>query len=423
VAITIVILAVVITLIAVRQVGTLRLQIWHIMAAGAAAMLLTRSISLAHALEAIELDVILFLLGVFILGKALEDSGALADLSYRLFSRARSTSVLILLILFGGGIASALLMNDTIAIVGVPVVIALARAHRISPQLTLLALAFAATAGSLLSPIGNPQNLLIAISASDPSSAGSGIGNPFLTFAAWLAVPTLGALLLSYLALRLAYPRDFHATTLVHERSQVTNPQLARIARIALVLLVVLINLRILLVTLEADFDLPLTAIALIPAAVVLVASRQRLPIVRGIDWPTLAFFAALFIVVEAVDEAGLTAEVVTHLGDRVAATAVILAVSAVLSQVVSNVPLVALYLPSLAQSAGLSGVEPFMALAAGSTLAGNLTLIGAASNIIIVDNAERRFGERLSFWQFTRVGLPLGLAQLLLVWLWFALI
>ena len=103
------------------------------------------------------------------------------------------------------------------------------------------------------------------------------------------------------------------------------------------------------------------------------------------------------------------------HLGARIASTPWILGVSAVASQVVSNVPLVALALPAIQQAGG--GQEALMALAAGSTLAGNLTLIGAASNVIIVDSAERRFGERVSFWEFARVGFPLGIAQLALTW------
>ena len=84
---------------------------------------------------------------------------------------------------------------------------------------------------------------------------------------------------------------------------------------------------------------------------------------------------------------------------------------SALLSQLVSNVPLVALALP-LVHSVS-SHAEAMLALAAGSTIAGNLTLIGAASNIIIVQAAERR-GEHLGFWHFLAVGAPLTLVNLL---------
>ncbi|MDA0270008.1 MAG: SLC13 family permease [Chloroflexi bacterium] len=406
--IPLIVLGVVVGLIAVRQVGSVRLQIWQIMAAGAVAMLLSGSISAPHALDAIDVDVMLFLFGMFVLGRALEESGALAALSYRLFSRAGSVDALVLAILFGGGLASAVLMNDTVAIVGVPVAVGLARAHRVTPRLTLIALALAVTAGSVLSPIGNPQNLLIALQGAD-------VGNPFITFARWLALPTLGALLLTYAALRLAYRREFHGERLVHVSVQLRDERLARLSMVALGVLLALIAARVALVSAGATFDLRLTVIALVPAALLLVGSPRRVTLVRGIDWPTLAFFAALFIVVESVHEAGVTKEVVMHLGARIASTPWILGVSAVASQVVSNVPLVALALPAIQQAGG--GQEALMALAAGSTLAGNLTLIGAASNVIIVDSAERRFGERVSFWEFARVGFPLGIAQLALTW------
>src|SRR5690606_38720656 len=140
----------------------------------------------------------------------------------------------------------------------------------------------------------------------------------------------------------------------------------------------------------------------LVPAGFVLLASRERMTVLRGVDWQTLPFFAALFLVVEAIDAAGVTAEVVGQLGGHVDDTATILGISAALSQLVSNVPLVALYLPALDEVN--ASAEAYLALAAGSTLAGNLTLIGAASNVIVVDVAERRFGVSIGFWEFTRI-------------------
>jgi Na+/H+ antiporter NhaD/arsenite permease-like protein len=412
VTVALVILGAVVVLIAVRQVGSLRLQIWQVLGGGAAAMLLTGRIGPLDALRAIDLDVMLFLFGMFVLGRALEESGLLARIAVRFFARARGVDGLVLLIVFGAGVASALLMNDTLAIVGTPVAVALARAHRVPPRLTLLALAFAVTAGSVASPIGNPQNLLVAL-------AGGG-DNPFLDFARYLAVPALGSLALTYAALRVAFRRDFHGDALVHAPAAIGDRALARLAACALALLLALIAARVALVGLHAPVEVRLTAIALAPAALLVALSPRRVELVRGVDWPTLAFFAALFVVVGGVNRAGVTVEVVGRLGGRITSTPVILAASAALSQLVSNVPLVALYLPAL-RSAG-AGTASRMALAAGSTLAGNVTLIGAASNVIVVDGAERRFGERVGFWEFTRVGVPLALAQLALTWAWLAL-
>src|SRR5690606_24513467 len=139
---------------------------------------------------------------------------------------------------------------------------------------------------------------------------------------------------------------------------------LARASRIALMLLLALIALRVALVGVESVPDLRLTVVALVPAGFVLLASRERIAVLRGVAWPTLVFVAALFVGVEAVDDAGVTAEVVGRLGERVDDTATILGISAALSQLVSNVPLVALYLPALDEVG--AGAEAYLALAAG---------------------------------------------------------
>src|SRR3989338_7419844 len=98
--IPIIILAIVFLLIAIRQLGNIKLKIWQIMLAGAIGVLITGQITPAAALKAINLDVILFLFGMFIVGQALEDSGYLTHLSYTFFKRAKTLNHLLILILF-----------------------------------------------------------------------------------------------------------------------------------------------------------------------------------------------------------------------------------------------------------------------------------------------------------------------------------
>lgn len=92
-----------------------------------------------------------------------------------------------------------------------------------------------------------------------------------------------------------------------------------------------------------------------------------------------------------------------------------IMILSAALSQLISNVPLVAPYLPMLAKP----DAQSLMALAAGSTIAGNFLIFGAASNVIIIQNAEKQ-GCTPGFFAFARVGIPLGFVNLLIYWAWF---
>ena len=127
-------LAAVLLLIAFRRLGRLRLGIWQIVLGGALVVVLTGSISLGDAWLAIDWEVIGFLFGVFVLGHALVESGLLQRASTRFLGRIRSVDGLVLAVLFGSGLASALLMNDTLAVIGTPLMLTLARAHRLPPR-------------------------------------------------------------------------------------------------------------------------------------------------------------------------------------------------------------------------------------------------------------------------------------------------
>ena len=230
--IQIAVLAVVFILIAVRQIGSVKLQIWQIMLGGASVVLLLGQISPEAALKAINIDVLLFLFGMFVIGQALEESGYLSHLSYKMFRRAKTIDALVLFILFGMGIASAFLMNDTLAIIGTPVVLLLARKHRIHPQMLLLALAFAVTIGSAMSPIGNPQNLLIALNGN--------MENPFVTFFSYLFLPTMINLLLCFVMLKFFYRGHFHDNNLSHSQEPIRNHNLAVLSKFSLFVVLLL---------------------------------------------------------------------------------------------------------------------------------------------------------------------------------------
>jgi Na+/H+ antiporter NhaD/arsenite permease-like protein len=410
--VSIIVLLVVFVLIAVRKIGRFRLQIWQAMLLGALAVLLTGQISPTEALKAINLDVIFFLFGMFVVGEALEESGYLSHLSSRLFGRAKTVDSLLLLILFGAGLLSAFLMNDTIAIIGTPVMLQIARKTGIRPKLLLLSLAFSVTIGSVMSPIGNPQNLLVAINGNIP--------NPFVTFLRYLAVPTLISLFLTYLMLKFFYRRQLKNEPLNYLSDPITDPALARLSKVSLIIIVILVLAKITTSLLGLDIDFRLTYIALAAALPIILLSPRRLGIVRGIDWTTLIFFAAMFVLMESVWHSGYFQNVIADLHLNLRSVGIIMAVSIALSQLISNVPLVALYLPVLSHLG--AATKEMMALAAGSTIAGNFSILGAASNVIIIQNAEKKAGETLTFWEFVRIGIPLTAVNTLVYWLFFLL-
>lgn len=383
-------------------------KIWHVMAVGALLVLCFGAISPPDALGYIDVDVMLFLFGMFVVGEAMERSGYLEHLAARLFRSARTVDRAVLLTLFGIGFASALLMNDTLAIVGTPLVIFLAARNRMDHKPLLFALAFAITIGSAVSPIGNPQNLLVAVRG--------GVENPFVTFGRYLLVPTLVNLIAAYLWLRFVYRKEFGLPLSPVRKTHVRDPRLAAGCKASLALMVALIAAKVALVAAGTGQDFPLTWIALAGAVPVLAASREKARLLRGVDWGTLAFFAAMFVLMGAVWESGVMQAVIAGADMNLLLVPVILLVAILLSQVMSNVPLVALYLPILI---GLgAGTTELMALAAGSTIAGNLLIMGAASNVIIIQSAERHRRKAFGFLEFAKVGAPLTLVNALVYWL-----
>lgn len=397
-------LAAVLILIAVRQMGKNSLAIWQIMLLGALVVLFTGQISPQDALRAINLDVMVFLGAMFVIGESMQRSGYLLFLFNRLFCRARNLDQLLLLILFAMGFLSALLMNDTLAIIGTPLMLYFARTLKIDPKLLLLTLAFAVTIGSAMSPIGNPQNLLIAVNAN--------LSNPFTVFLHYLLLPTIANLLLAYLLLRVFYKEQFLKRTLAICQEEITDPALARLSRISLILLFAMILAKMGAVFLGVGGEFRLTYIALISALPIIFFSGKRYEVLRGIDWCTLVFFAAMFVLMDAVWSSGSFQSLLTGSEVDLASIPTILAFSVLLSQLISNVPLVALCQPLLVNPSS----QALMALAAGSTIAGNLFILGAASNVIIIQNAEKS-GETLTFLEFARVGVPLTILNVLVYW------
>lgn len=401
----VIILFVVFFLIAIRQIGNVKLQIWQIMLGGAVLVLFSGSISFYKAIEAINTDVILFLFGMFVVGQALEESGYLSHLTYKFFKKAKNLNLLLLMILFGMGIASAILMNDTLAIIGTPVVLTLAKNHKTSPKALLLALAFAITIGSVMSPIGNPQNLLIALH--------SNIKNPFVVFIKYLALPTILNLFVVFVLIKIFYRNHFHKEVLKHSQEPIKHKNLAILSKISLILIFIMIGIKILSVLIKTGIEIKLTYIALTSALPVILFSSKRFYILKRIDWATLVFFASMFVLMQCVWDTGFFQ--LFFNSNKITSVPAIFSVSVLLSQFISNVPLVALYLPLLHQAG--AGIKEFMTLAAGSTIAGNMLILGAASNVIIVQNAEKK-GNTITFFEFAKIGIPLTIINILIYWL-----
>ena len=396
------ILAVVFLLIMIRRVGTFRLPIWGIMTAGAGAALISQTISLPSAIASIQLDVLAFLFGMFVFGAALDASGLLHRLVLKGFTKAADRRQILLIFMLTTALASALFMNDTVAVIASPIALFCAAKFRIPVIRMLLALCFAVTFGSAATPIGNPQNLLIAL---------SGIPDAFVTFAVYLAVPSVLCLLLSYWFLARGIPAE---PVEPEAAGPVRDPALAKLCTVSFVLILLCVAIRIA----GSFFGISVSFIWIAAAAALplLLFSEQRLQLIKAVDYRTLVFFAAMFILMEAVWESGVLQVLLPE--TLTASVPVMITAGAVVSQFVSNVPFVLMVLPLLETAA--ASVPLYMAASAGCTAAGTLTILGAASTIIVIQRAEKD-GQTLSFLTYLKAGIPVTLLSILVysLWIW----
>jgi Na+/H+ antiporter NhaD/arsenite permease-like protein len=405
---SVIVLAVSFVLIAVRQVGRIRLQIWQIILGGAIVVLLTGQISVSAAASYIDPTVIVFLIGIFILGEALVRSGYIQYLSHRLFKRFRSVDHLVLAIIFSMGFASMFMLNDTMAIIGTPIIMLFAIKEGINPKLMLLSLAFAITIGSVASPIGNPQNLLVASSGL--------VSEPFVTFFSNLLIPTVINLFIAYIVLRLFFREEFGNKSLVHTNISIKDKGLAKLCRISIILLGISILTYVILGFIGMSNGLSFAYIAIIAALPILLFSKERVQIVKSIDWSTIVFFIALFVLVGSVWQSGFFQDTISNLHLGISQVPTILIVNILGSQLISNVPMTLLYLKLLSYTHVTT--QAAMALAAGSTIAGNLFILGAASNVIIIQMAEKKYKSSLSFLDFAKVGIIVTVLNALVYWI-----
>jgi Na+/H+ antiporter NhaD/arsenite permease-like protein len=312
------------------------------------------------------------------------------------------------------------LMNDTIALMGTPIMISLARRVRMSVTPLLLCLAFAITIGSAATPMGNPQNLLIADS--------SGLRAPVFQFAYYLLVPVLLDLAVTALIIRYMFRREIEGATLsapVADGEEGTSERDAPLAKRSTAV-VGLTMVGILLVNVFAVLGLSepfgISEVSFFGAVLLLCITGRRADVLVRLDWGILVMFAGLFVLMQAVSDNGIISALAGYLPSispvhPAAAVGSILASSVLLSQVLSNVPMVALYIPLMKSVGfGAGAAYAWSALAGGSTLAGNLTLLGAASNLIIAQGAERR-GYRFGFLEFIKAGVVITLVDVAILY------
>ncbi len=394
-----IILVVTYLLIALPRVPFIRLTRPAAALVGAVAMVTVGGLPLRDAYAAIDLDVLVFLLGVLVITGFLEAGGFFEWAARHIVARAHSARGLLAAVVLASGLLSALFVNDTICLVLTPLMLAALRPLRLKPLPFLLAIALASNVGSAMTPMGNPQNMLIGVAS----------GIHFARFVLSLALPSLGGLVIVFAVIALLHRGELAAPLSRHAELPETpfdGPLVARSLAVFASALACWL----------AGLSLPLVAIS--AAGLLLLVSRRHPDAAfERVQWTLLVFFAALFVVMRGARDLPLVASLTSAAGAQLSGAALHDAVLtsaalASLSNLVSNVPAVILWLPVVPRVPSPAFI--WLVIAMSSTFGGNLTLLGSMANLIVAERAESR-GVRLGFMDYLKAGVPVTL--LTLVW------
>ncbi len=399
--------------LALGEVPGLRLNRATIAMIGAGAVLVFGVLTLAEAERTIDLGTLILLLSMMIINAVLELSGFFTWVGEVVIERANAPVVLLLLVVVTSGVLSMLFLNDPVCVMLTPLVCGVVLRLRRDPLPYLIALACSANVGSVATITGNPQNILIG--------ASSGIG--YLHWLSRLGPVAAVGMLIVFVVIWLLYPREFRGgrdagsapaaanmTAPHHAGAPVTREQ-AEATIYASTLRRSLIIIALMLIAFLAGVNV--TVAAFIAACAILISRRfESARILALVDWPLLVMFGGLFIVTGALEVTGVS-EWLFELAKPLAfaGTAPLALVTLVLSNLISNVPAVLLFRPLVPQFA--DPLQAWLTLAAASTLAGNLTLIGSVANLIVAEQALK-FGIKLTFAAYLKPGLLITFLTLL---------
>ncbi|MGA3023350.1 MAG: anion transporter [Bryobacteraceae bacterium] len=341
-----------------------------------------------QAYASINLDTIALLFGMMIVAANLRLSGFFGLVSAWVVRHVRRPLWLLAAIVVVSGVSSAFFVNDTICLVLAPLVCHVTTRLKRNPVPYLLGVAMAANIGGVATITGNPQNMLI----------GSMSRISFPAFAAALSPIAAIGLGLTVLVLWLLYRSEFAAgdrLEAVEETVRVSPPLLWRSGLVSAAMV--------------AFFFLgqPVPKVALLAGAVLLITRRVHPErIYRQIDFPLLVMFVGLFAVVAGIERTPWLSDLLAAAQRlQMERVPVFSALTAVLSNIVSNVPAVLMLRPFVVHFHDPH--RGWLVLAMASTLAGNLTITGSVANLIVVQRA-RQEGVEVGFREYFRAGAPL---------------
>jgi len=358
---------------------------------GASLMVILGVLAIQDAYNAIDYKTILILFGMMILIANLRLSGFFGIVLNFLSKNLRNPLILFYVLIFVSGLLSAFFVNDTVCLIFTPFILELTRRMDVNPKPYLLALAMSANIGSAATITGNPQNIIIG--------AASGIS--YSTFFAKLFPASLISLVIVGLVIHFFYRNDIKNKVVEVKdiRYKYNKALVMKTSSIAL-LTVVLFFLNV-----------PMHIVAIGVGAFLLITRRVKPEKVYSlVDFELLILFIGLFIVVKGFERSVVFGEMVDYVRQVVNTPLSFVISSALLSNIVSNVPAVLIFKPMMGSL--FSSQDAWLYLAMSSTFAGNLTILGSIANIIVIESASPKV--KIGFLEYLKVGVPVTILSIL---------
>lgn len=370
--------------------------------------------------EGIDMDTILLLMSMMMFVGVLSRTGAFSYLATIILLRFHNKPFMLIAILSGiTALVSAFIDNVTTVLLMTPIVLEIMERLKADPRPLLLSIVFASNIGGTATLIGDPPNIIIGTRA--------GLG--FMDFIRNLTPIVVVDFLAFLLLVKIMFSdriRSYSAHTKSIKEASFNN----RIDKYVLHRTLGILAMVIMLFLLEDMLEYPPAIPPLIGIGILLFLLRNRVKVeslLEEVDWSTLVFFIAVFVVIKGVEDLGviefIAKEIYGFSTDYMVLILLILWVSAIVSALIDNIPFVMAMVPIIAVIARATSMDStplYWALSLGGCLGGNGTLIGASANVVVAGIAERH-GYTISFRQFIKYGMPVllltvGLASIYLV-------
>ena len=374
-----------------------------------------------QALQYVDFDVIFLVMGMMIVIGILEATGIFQWAAYQAYRLSRGRAwLLVIILMILTSVASAMLDNVTTMLLMTPITLEIALALGINPLALIIPEVLASNIGGISTLIGTPTNILIG------SYADIGFADFLINLTPGVVLAQTALTIYVLVVFRRQYREVSGGLSpamleRLKENGRITQPATLVKAGIVFVLMM-------LLFIFGEQIHLNPAVTAILGAVVMLlVVDIDIQEMLQVVDWTTLMFFIALFMVIGALQEVGLISLIAAGIKQMVGenltfALLVIIWSGALLSGVIDNIPFTAAMLPVVGYLTrtipGASSKALFYGLSVGSAMGGNSTLIGSSANLVTAGISERA-GYPISYITFLKVGLPATIITVAIGTIW----